>query len=77
MTDIVLDDSQLAAVEIEPSARQIVIAGPGSGKTEVVSHLIEHLIDVEGVDPVDGILVISFSNAAVFAADARLRGRSR
>ncbi|GAA2199972.1 UvrD-helicase domain-containing protein [Sinomonas flava] len=73
MTDVVLDDSQLAAVEVEPSARQIVIAGPGSGKTEVVSHLIERLIDVEGVDPVDGIMVISFSNAAVFAADARLR----
>lgn len=68
-----LDGSQLAAVKIEPSLRQLVVAGPGSGKTEVVSNLIEHLVHDENIDPVDGILVISFSNAAVFAAGARLR----
>ncbi|MET7283833.1 UvrD-helicase domain-containing protein [Kribbella sp. NPDC005582] len=70
-----LDDSQLAAVDIAADTRQIVIAGPGSGKTEVVSALIEHLVDDQDIDPVDGILVISFSNAAVHAADARLRAR--
>ncbi|MFI5694204.1 UvrD-helicase domain-containing protein [Kribbella sp. NPDC051586] len=70
-----LDDSQLAAVDVDTETRQIVIAGPGSGKTEVVSALIEHLVDDEGIDPVDGMLVISFSNAAVHAADARLRAR--
>jgi len=73
MSAIHLDASQQAAVQIEPDVRQVVIAGPGSGKTEVVSNLIEHLVNDEGVDPTDGILVISFSNAAVFAADARLR----
>ncbi|MEV0287212.1 UvrD-helicase domain-containing protein [Kribbella sp. NPDC050820] len=75
MSGLLLDDGQLAAVDISANTRQIVIAGPGSGKTEVVSALIEHLIDDEGVDPIDGMLVISFSNAAVHAADARLRTR--
>lgn len=75
MTEPQLDDSQLAAVEITAGTRQIVIAGPGAGKTEVVSALIEHLVDDEDIDPVDGMLVISFSNAAVHAVDARLRAR--
>ncbi|MDO8147494.1 AAA family ATPase [Isoptericola sp. b515] len=74
MTDaIALDDSQRAAVEVEADARQVVVAGPGSGKTEVVSALVDRLIEEEGVDPDDGILVVSFSNAAVHAADARRR----
>ncbi|MET0432598.1 MAG: UvrD-helicase domain-containing protein [Cellulomonas sp.] len=73
MSDLELDDAQRDAVEIEPGERQVVIAGPGSGKTEVVSRLIERLVEEEGVDATDGILVISFSNAAVFAADRRLR----
>lgn len=71
--DVVLDESQLAAVDIEAGKRQIVIAGPGSGKTEVVSALVEHLVVEEDVDPSDGILVISFSNAAVHTVEARLR----
>ncbi len=70
-----LDASQLAAVGIEPSTRQIVLAGPGAGKTQVVSCMIEHLVEEEDVDTVNGLLVISFSNAAVNAADARLRAR--
>lgn len=73
MTDLLLDASQTAAVEVEPDTRQLVIAGPGSGKTQVVSDLVAHLVEEEGVDPTDGILVLSFSNAAVHAADARLR----
>lgn len=73
MMDVRLDPSQLNAVEVEPGARQLVIAGPGSGKTQVVSSLVAHMVDEEGVDPADGILVLSFSNAAVHAADARLR----
>lgn len=73
MSDVSLDESQLAAVEIDPDERQIVIAGPGSGKTEVVSALIEHLTDEKGVDPLHDLLVISFSNAAVNAAEGRLR----
>jgi len=75
MTAPRLDRSQSDAAFVEPTTRQLVIAGPGSGKTEVVSNLVEHLVEEEGVDAADGILVISFSNAAVHAADARLRAR--
>lgn len=71
---ILLDASQADAVGIDASGRQLVTAGPGSGKTEVVSRLIENLV-ANGVEPTDGLVVISFSNAAVFAADARLRER--
>lgn len=69
-----LDDSQLAVVEISADTRQIVIAGPGAGKTEVVAALVEHLVD-DGVDQTGGMLVISFSNAAVNASSSRLRAR--
>lgn len=70
-----LDPSQQVAAGISPGARQVVIAGPGSGKTEVVSALISHLVESEGVDAGNGILVIAFSNVAVHAADRRLRAR--
>ncbi|MFB7797631.1 UvrD-helicase domain-containing protein [Isoptericola sp. NPDC056134] len=75
ITSITLDESQRAVVGVVASARQVVVAGPGSGKTEVVSALVDGLIEDEGVDPDDGILVVSFSNAAVHAADSRRRTR--
>lgn len=73
MTD--LDPEQNEAVHIDPSTRQVVVAGPGSGKTHVVSHLVEHLVMDEGLDPVRGVLVLSFSNAAVHAVQGRMRGK--
>jgi len=68
-----LDDSQREVVEVAPHDRQVVIAGPGAGKTEVVAALVERLVDEEGVDADEGVVVLSFSNAAVFAVEARLR----
>lgn len=68
-----LDLSQRAAVSVDVSARQVVIAGPGSGKTEVVSALVEHLVVEEQVDPEFSLLVLSFSRAAVHAVMRRLR----
>lgn len=68
-----LDASQCAAVEIEPSVRQIVVAGPGSGKTEVVSGLAARLVQNDGLDPEFELLVVSFSRAAVHAVNRRLR----
>lgn len=70
-----LDDEQQAVVGVTRSARQVVIAGPGAGKTQVVSRLVENLVAEEGVDPVRGLIVLSFSNAAVAAVSARLRNR--
>lgn len=69
---VALDGSQVAVVEIDSDMRQIVSAGPGAGKTEVVAALVEHLLEDNGADPAD-VAVIAFSNAAVFAVDARLR----
>lgn len=69
MTDVTLDASQLEAVRIAPTDRQIVIAGPGAGKSQVVGALAEHLIE-GGLYP-DEILLISFSRAAVKVARER------
>lgn len=68
-----LDFSQRAAVEIDPGERQIIVAGPGSGKTEVVAALVAHLLRVEGLDPAFELLVISYSRAAIHAMNRRLR----
>ena len=65
-----LDTSQRTAVDIAPEDRQIVLAGPGGGKSEVVGALAAHLVEDEEVDP-DEILVISFSRAAVDVVEQR------
>jgi DNA helicase-2/ATP-dependent DNA helicase PcrA len=76
VTECVLDDAQATAVTIDPDRRQIVLAGPGAGKTQVVSALVENLVLDGQVDPLHGLVVLSFSNAAVHAVDARLRARN-
>lgn len=64
MTDaVVLDQCQKRVVEADPEDRRIVSAGPGAGKTEVIGHLVQHLIR-DGLAP-DEILIVSFSRAAV------------
>lgn len=64
-----LDASQEAAAGIEPQQRQIVIAGPGAGKSHVVGALAGNLVD-KGVYP-EEILVVSFSRVAVGVVRAR------
>lgn len=49
----------------------MVIAGPGSGKTTVITRRIKHLID-EGVNP-EEILVISFTRAASSEMEKRFK----
>lgn len=41
----------------------MVLAGPGSGKTTVITHRVKYLVEVCGVDP-SSILVITFTRAA-------------
>lgn len=41
----------------------MVLAGPGAGKTTVITHRVKHLIEKEGVNP-SQILVVTFSKAA-------------
>jgi len=59
-----LTDEQLEVVEAPASARLLVTAGPGAGKTHVLIARLAALIE-EGVSPGHGILVLSFSRAAV------------
>ncbi|GAA2147030.1 hypothetical protein GCM10009844_23840 [Nocardioides koreensis] len=65
-----LDAEQEQAASISPDVRQIVLAPPGSGKTEVVAALLQSLAD-QGLDAYDEILAISFSRAAVGALRRR------
>ncbi|WP_446664139.1 UvrD-helicase domain-containing protein [Flexivirga sp. B27] len=67
---VVLDTAQRDAVDVSPGDRQIVLAGPGAGKSEVVGALAAHLVDDEGAFP-EELLVISFSRAAVGVVEQR------
>lgn len=64
-----LDDEQHRAASAPVDSRQIVIAGPGAGKSEVVGARCRELLRHD-VYP-EEILVISFSNAAVDVVRAR------
>lgn len=72
------DEKQAEVASRDASARQLVLAGPGTGKTETVALRLRHLLE-SGVGPAQ-ILVLSFSRSAVrtvadrlerFAADSK------
>ena len=71
VTEVVLNSEQALVASAAVSARYVVLAPPGSGKTEVVSARVTNLLD-QGVD-FDGLLVVSFSRAAVYAIRERQR----
>ncbi|HEY3297904.1 MAG TPA: ATP-dependent DNA helicase [Armatimonadota bacterium] len=57
-----LNEEQKSAVEYV-AGPQVIVAGPGSGKTRVIISKIEHLVTNVGIDP-SRILAITFSNKA-------------
>ncbi|HOM73951.1 MAG TPA: ATP-dependent helicase [Fervidobacterium sp.] len=56
-----LDEEQKSAV-VEPGGKIVVIAGPGSGKTRVITYKIAHLL-ITGIKPSE-ILLVTFTRAA-------------
>ncbi len=57
-----LNKSQAEAIQ-HTSGPMLVLAGPGSGKTTVITERTKHLIASQGIDP-SHILVITFTKAA-------------
>lgn len=64
------DKSQLQAVKLD-SGSALILAGPGSGKTFVLTHHIEHLVKT-GVRP-EAILVITFTRKAASEMRSRFK----
>lgn len=66
------DDRQRLVIEAGAEERLIVVAGPGTGKTQVAAMRLVHLLR-EGLQPAQ-ILVLSFSRSAVATLSRRLVG---
>jgi hypothetical protein len=60
-----LTDEQRVIVQAAPSARLLVTAGPGTGKTYVLVARLSELIELHGIAAGSEILVLTFSRAAV------------
>ena len=66
-----LSDEQRTAVT-HVDGPMLVVAGPGSGKTTVITERIKYLIESAGVSPAD-ILVITFTRAAAYEMEQRFK----
>lgn len=62
---------QRTIVELPAEARTLVTAGAGTGKTFCLIHRLAYLVEEEGLDAAD-VLVLSFSRAAVKEVKDRL-----
>ena len=67
-----LSDEQREAVEHDAGAL-IVLAGPGTGKTRVITARVAHLIRERGVEP-DTVLAVTFTNKAAGELKQRMSG---
>lgn len=69
MTEQLLNPQQLKAVQ-HVKGPMMVLAGPGSGKTMVITHRVKQMVEQAHIDPKE-ILVITFTKAA--AEEMRMR----
>lgn len=65
------DSSQQIVISAPSSARQLVDAGPGTGKTAVACARVATLIDSGAIEPVN-CLVVSFTQTAVYELRDRI-----
>jgi hypothetical protein len=70
---LALSDDQRAVVEYELDGYQLVLAGPGTGKTHALVARLSYLIESGGLRPGSEILLLTFSRAAVSEIKSRLR----
>ena len=61
--DISSNEDQKKAVFSKPDQSLFLVAGPGSGKTKVITHRVAHLINEQKIPP-EQILTITFTKAA-------------
>ncbi len=67
-----LNDAQCAAV-VHDGAPLIVLAGPGTGKTGVISRRVAHTVGERGADP-ESVVALTFTNKAAQEMRDRLAG---
>ena len=73
--NLTLDPRQLAAVTA-PVGPHLVLAGPGAGKTLVLTERIRYLVTAYGI-PLDKILALTFTNKAAREMASRLEASLR
>jgi ATP-dependent DNA helicase RecQ len=64
--------AQAVIVAAPVEKNMLVLAGPGSGKTRVVTHRVAYLLRVERVDP-SAILVLCFNRSAIVGLRNKLK----
>ncbi len=73
IVDDLKNKAQAAIVSAHAEKNMLVLAGPGSGKTRVVTHRVAYLLRVERVDP-RSILVLCFNRGAILSLRRTLPG---
>lgn len=71
-SEINLTPDQIEAVERTPESGTLVVAAAGTGKTEILTARINHLIDKAGLHAGRELLILSFSRSAVRAMTERV-----